>query len=181
MIAIMSPPHVQRLLDLSERDAAFGDGQRVFSSGDAVRYLFVVRQGGVRMLRRHPKGAALVLQRVAPGELLAEASLFAQHYHCDAEAQGPTLLARVAKARVLSLQQAEPGWLRDFAAHLAAEVQRARARAELLGKKRVSERVEAWFSLHGPEMPERGRWAGWADELGVSPEALYRELSKRRA
>ena len=131
------------------------------------------------MLRRHPAGATLVLQQVPPGRLVAEASVFAQHYHCEAVGQGPTLLARIPKAKVRALHR-DTGWLLDFAAHLASEVQRARARAELLALKKVSERVDAWFSLHPQQTPERGRWADWANELGVSPEALYRELARRR-
>jgi len=180
MIAVMFPSHVARLLPLSDRDVTLDDGQRVFLAGETVRHLFVVRAGGVQMLRRQASGAALVVQRVRAGELLAEASLFAQRYHCDALATGATLLARIPKARVLDLQAREPGWLPEFAAHLAAEVQRTRARAELLSLKKVGERIDAWLSLAQAEIPERGRWADWAGELGVSPEALYRELARRR-
>ena len=132
------------------------------------------------MLRRHPGGAALVLQRVTRDGLVAEASLFAQRYHCEAVAEGQTLLARVPKAAVLENHLGEPQWLREFAAHLATEVQRARGRAELLSLKRVGERLDAWLILNGSAMPERGRWVEWANELGVSPEALYRELARRR-
>jgi CRP-like cAMP-binding protein len=181
MIAIMFPGHVARLVSLADRDISLADGKRVFSSGESVRFLFVVREGGVRMLRRHPDGAAVVVQRVQHGGLVAEASLFAQRYHCEALADGQTLLARIPKAAVLDLQRRDPLWLQAFAGHLATEVQRARARAELLSLKRVSDRLDAWFSLNPGEFPERGRWCEWAAELGVTPEALYRELSKRRA
>jgi len=180
MIAVMFPSHVARLLPLSDGDVALEDGQRVFLAGETVRHLFVVRAGGVQMLRRQASGAALVVQRGRPGGLLAEASLFAQRYHCDAFATAPTLLARIPKARVVDLQAQEPGWLLEFAAHLAAEVQRTRARAELLSLRKVGERIDAWLSLEQAEIPARGRWADWAGELGVSPEALYRELAKRR-
>ncbi|QJW83582.1 cyclic nucleotide-binding domain-containing protein [Ramlibacter terrae] len=113
----MFASHVARLLPLSDRDVALRDGQRVFLAGETVRHLFVVREGGVQMLRRQASGAALVVQRVQPGGLLAEASLFAARYHCDATATGRTLLARIPKARVVELQAQEPGWLLAFAAH----------------------------------------------------------------
>ena len=181
MIVIMLPSHVARILGLSDRNVTLRGGERLFGVGDDVRFVFIVREGGVQMLRRRPDGGALVLQRVAPHALVAEASLFAQRYHCEAVAEGQTLLARIPKAAVLEHQNTDPQWLQQFASHLASEVQRARGRAELLSLKRVGDRLDAWFTLHGNEMPERGRWVNWASELGVSPEALYRELAKRRA
>lgn len=180
MIVIMLLDHVARLVERSDRDVSLRDGQRVFGTGEAVRFLFVVREGGVRMLRRQPGGAALVLQRVPRDGLVAEASLFAQRYHCEAVAEGQTVLARIPKAAVNEHLLEEPRWLRDFATHLASEVQRARGRAELLSLKKVGDRMDAWFTLYGSATPGRGRWVDWANELGVSPEALYRELARRR-
>lgn len=181
MIAIMLAPHVARLISLSDRNITLRHGERLFGAGQAVRFLFVVREGTVQMLRRHSGGAALILQRASKDGLVAEASVFSSRYHCEALAEGPTLLARVPKEAVLELQAQDPRWLQDFAAHLASEVQRARGRAELLALKKVGERVDAWLALHGGAMPARGRRVDWASELGVTPEALYRELAKRRA
>jgi CRP-like cAMP-binding protein len=180
MIAIMSTDPVAELLPHADREVALDDGARVFSAGDAVRFLFVVLEGGVRLLRRQRGGTAVVLQRVRCNGLVAEASLFAQRYHCDALAQGPTLLARIPRARVLEQHLGDPRWLQAFAAQLASEVQRARARAELLSLRRVGDRLDAWCTLHGNAIPQRGGWVAWADELGVTPEALYRELARRR-
>lgn len=180
MIAIMSARHIESLLLHAERDLAFRDGDPVFRAGDAVRSLFVVRSGAARLVRRQRSGDELVLQRAAPGQLLAEASLFAPQYHCDAVADGETVLARIPKARALALHRDDPEWLQQFAAHLAGEVQRARARAELLSFKRVGERLDTWLTLTARPLPPRGEWVALAAELGVSPEALYRELARRR-
>lgn len=180
MIAIMLSPPMPQLLARSDRDIVLRDGQRVFGAGEVVRFLFVVREGCVQMLRRQPGGASLVLQRARPDQLVAEASLFSQHYHCEAAARGSTLLARIPKAAVVEQLLTEPAWLESFAAHLAAEVQRTRGRAELLSLKKVGERVDAWLSLYGGVPPDRGRWIDWASELAVTPEALYRELARRR-
>jgi CRP-like cAMP-binding protein len=180
MIIIMFVDHVPPLLARADRDISLRDGQLVFGVGETVRFLFVVREGSVQMLRRHPDGAELVLQRAGQDELVAEASLFAEHYHCEATAMGPTLLARIPKASVAKHLLTEPRWLQAFAAHLAAEVQRTRGRAELLSIRKVGERVDAWLSLNSGVAPERGRWVDWANELSVTPEALYRELAKRR-
>lgn len=64
--------------------------------------------------------------------------------------------------------------------HLAHEVQQARARAQLLALKRVGARLDAWIALNDQALPSRGRWVELAAELPVTPEALYRELARRR-
>jgi len=63
--------------------------------------------------------------------------------------------------------------------HLALEVQRARANSELLSLKTVAARVDAWVTLNHGTLPPKGQWRQVASEIGVTPEALYRELARR--
>lgn len=179
MIAIMSSVIVQRLLSMSGSHVALLPGQTLFCAGDAVRNLYVVVDGLVRLMRHQANGATVVLQRAPAGELLAEASLFASRYHCDAVAEQASRMARIDKAGVLRALRDDPRGSLELAAHLAGEVQSARARAELLSLRTVSERLQAWRALHG-ELPPRGRWIEVAQEIGVTPEALYRVLSQVR-
>jgi CRP/FNR family transcriptional regulator, dissimilatory nitrate respiration regulator len=58
-------------------------------------------------------------------------------------------------------------------------VQSARLRAEVLALKTVTARLDAWIAWNGP-LPGKGKWMTIAGEIGVSPEALYREIAKRR-
>ena len=176
MIAIMSNI-TQRLLALAQAEVALAPGQSLFLTGDPVRNLYVVLEGGVRLVRHQASGDAVVLQRARAGQLLAEASLFATRYHCDAVSEQGARVARIPKAKVLQAQDAA-GWA-ALAAHLAAEVQQARARAELLSRRTVRERLQGWLALNG-KLPPRGRWADLAQELAVTPEALYRELAATR-
>lgn len=176
MIAIMSSI-TQRLLALADAEVVLGPGQSLFLAGDPVRNLYVVLEGAVRLVRHQSSGTAVVLQRANAHELLAEASLFAARYHCDAVSEQGARLARVPKSRILQAQREDAGWLADLAAHLAREVQQARARAELLSLRTVRERLEGWRALHG-ELPARGQWIAVAQEIGVTPEALYRELAR---
>ena len=62
--------------------------------------------------------------------------------------------------------------------NLAKAVQAQRARIEILRMRRVSDRLNAWVDLHGE--PRKGEWINVADQIGVSPPALYRELARRR-
>lgn len=182
MIVIMSSSSlIERLSSLAEGERALRAGEVLFSAGQPVKNVYVVLKGSVRLVRRQASGSAVVLQRATAGDLLAEASLFAARYHCDAVADTPTQVARVAISEVRRLQSEDPRWLTDLAVHLAREVQEARARAEVLSLKTVRERLEGWRALHGSEIPPRGRWLELAQEIGVSPEALYRELARARS
>lgn len=73
----------------------------------------------------------------------------------------------------------DPAAAELWAAHLAHAVQGARLRAELRSLRKVGERLDAWLG-EGRALPEKGGWQGLAAELGVTPEALYRELARRR-
>jgi CRP-like cAMP-binding protein len=75
---------------------------------------------------------------------------------------------------------ADPGLAAGFAASLAREVQAARLRAELLAMRTVAERLEGWLAWHDAALPAKGGWRDLATEIGVTPEALYREIARRR-
>jgi len=45
--------------------------------------------------------------------------------------------------------------------------------------KTVAERLGARLDWRG-QLPPKGKWVELAAELGVSPEALYREIAKRK-
>ena len=74
---------------------------------------------------------------------------------------------------------ADPALAERWAAHLALAVQTARLCAEIRTLRTVAERLDAWLG-EGRSLPAKGAWQDLAAELGVSREALYRELSRRR-
>lgn len=153
----------------------------LFDQGDPVRDLFRVEEGLVLLIRVQPDGAETVLQRAAQGAVLAEASLYAESYHCRAEAAEPARLSCFDAAQLRHALGDDGALSRAYAAHLAAEVQKLRLRAEVLAKRRLSDRLDAWLDWHGGVLPGRGGWRTLAREIGVTPEALYRELARRRA
>jgi CRP-like cAMP-binding protein len=157
----------------------FAAGALLFRRDEPVHWLHVVVTGRVHLVRQTRQGSNLILQRAQAGALLAEASLFSGSYHCDGRAEEPTetLGIRVAAVRKRLLE--EPEFARWWSSHLAREVQAARLRAELLTLKTVAERLDAWLDLNGGAVPPRGARRRLAAELGMSPEALYREINRR--
>jgi len=180
MIAIMSQAMIDGLLKLAQRTQELAAGDILFRAGDPVRSLFLVVEGGLRLVRSLPHGTQLILQRAGPGAILAEASLFADRYHCEAIAADRSIVRVVPRRRVEAALGDDPDFARAWARYLAREVQQARGQAEVLALKTVTERIDAWMALNGGALPPKGGWRRIASEIGVSPEALYRELAKRR-
>jgi CRP-like cAMP-binding protein len=151
----------------------------LFRAGDPVRYLYLVVSGALRLTRVLPHGAELIMQRAEPGAIVAETSLCADHYCCNAIATETSLVRAVRIQAVRAALREDSGLLWEWVRYMAREVQQARARAEILSLKTVAHRVEGWRALNNGVLPPKGRWRQLADEIGVSPEALYREFARR--
>ncbi len=147
---------------------------------DAVKRLYTVIEGMVHLVRFREDGGVVVLQRAGVGAIIAEASVFSVRYHCAAMAVQNCTLRSYPVHAVRGMLEAKPAASQAYALHMADEVRMARKRAEILALKTVAERLTAWLTWNPGQMPERGAWHHIADEIGVSREALYRELAKRR-
>jgi CRP-like cAMP-binding protein len=157
----------------------FPPGATVFRSGTAVRFMYGVETGAVSLERSGRGGALMILHRAEPGQILAEASAYSGHYHCDATVREEASLRVLERDLFLGRLRRDTHLAELWAEHLARAVQGARLRAEIRSLRTVAERLEAWLGQAG-SLPPRGHWQVLAGELGVSSEALYRELARRR-
>lgn len=175
MISIMSNWQ-QSFDDAPER--SIGAGAAVFRREEAVHSVYLVRSGLVALERPMADGTALTLHVAAAGMLLAEASLFADAYHCDAVAREAAVVACLPRSAFLASLRDRPDAALTLIAANAREIQSQRARIEILRLRRVADRLDAWLDLYGE--PEKGEWVRVANAIGVSQPALYRELARRR-
>ncbi len=181
MIPIMSNPLIDALRALPHEIRQFDAGSLLFAQGDHVQVLYLIEDGKVRLLRHLSDGLALTLHHAGPGAILAEASVFSETYHCDAEASLPTRTRCFSKPELRAAMARNDALMLAWAGYLAHEVQATRFRAEILAIRTVAQRLDAWLANSGGTLPEKGAWHNLATEIGVSAEALYRELAKRRA
>lgn len=93
---------------------------------------------------------------------------------------GPSRLSRFERGAVQARISADPDAIRVWSQWLTQSLQAARTRAEILSLKTVQERLEAWFALDPESEKSPSTWKSVANEIGVSPEALYRELARRK-
>ncbi len=180
MIAIMSDS-INAVMDrLKPALVELAAGEMPFRRGDAVRRFFQVVSGEIHVLRHLENGSVLVQQRARAGDFVSEPSLHSTSYHCDAVAFLPSRLRSVARDSMLAALRADPSAQEAWTLHLARQMQRARHRAEILSFRHLAERLDAWLDLNGGQLPPKGDWKTLAGEIAASPEALYRELARRR-
>ncbi len=156
-------------------------GEVLFRQGDPVRAIFTVLSGRVLLVRHTSAGQRVLLHDARAGELLAEAALFANAYHCDAHAATAAELRVLPKPALHEALQRDPALMLAFAGTLAHQVQALRGRLALRGLRLARERVLAGLALHaGPEdgaVRLSGTLMDFAAEIGLTHEALYRTLA----
>jgi CRP-like cAMP-binding protein len=162
----------------NERELA--GGATLFHRGDDVTHMAFVLEGEVRLIRHLATGKPVILQRAKAGAMLAEASLFSATYHCDAVAVSNARVRLVEKPLMLQRLQADHEFASSWMRQLSTEIRDARMRSEILSLRTISDRLDAWLAWHDAG-PPRGSWRQLAEDIGVSPEALYREIARRKA
>ncbi|HRK18918.1 MAG TPA: Crp/Fnr family transcriptional regulator [Hyphomicrobiaceae bacterium] len=162
------------------RDLGLKRDQVLFATNDRVVTMFLVVTGAIVLQRHTSSGTAMTLQRATPGTIIAEASAYARHYHCDAVATTESRVRAIPVETFRKTVSRDPALSEIWSAYLARSVQSARLRSEIRTLRTVSERLDAWLGAAG-NLPARGTWQHLAAELGVTREALYRELARRRS
>ncbi len=177
MIAIMSD--VFAALFEGGSEISLNTNETLFCTADRVRFMYLVTKGKIDLVRHTKAGARMILQRAVAGQVLAEGSAYSKSYHCDGTASEASKIRRISVAVFRERIEASPAISTVWSASLALALQKARMNAEIRTLRTVAERLDAWAEGER-SLPPKGRWQELAQILGVSPEALYRELAKRR-
>lgn len=156
-------------------------GRTLFRQGDRPQALFALHAGRVDLMRWTASGNAVRVHAAGPGELLAEASLFAGAYHCDALVREDATATRFTLSAVLGASEASPPLAFAIMRHLAAGLRDARRRLELRSVHPLSERLLlrlAELADEEGQLPEDPVMRDIAAEIGATPEATYRAMAE---
>src|SRR5947208_349973 len=160
-------------------------GEFLFEQGDRAAAIYKVESGRLRLIRRTVDDHLVVLHPARRGEFFAEASLFAEVYHCDAIAAAQSRVRVYPKAKVMDALRTDPLLTEALMARLAHQLQELRARMELRNVRSARERTLQYFrlraGLHGHSVAIEGRFQDIAAEIGMTREALYRALARLEA
>jgi CRP/FNR family transcriptional regulator, dissimilatory nitrate respiration regulator len=160
------------------RDLA--DGEYLFRQGDSAVAIYEIERGRLAMVRYTTDSRAVIVHSARQGQLFAEASLFAQTYHCDAIAAGVTRVRVYPKERLVAAFSADPQLALSFTAVLAHEIMALRARLEVRNVRSARERILQHLGLIA-DAPHVFRLDSTlkdlAAEIGLTHEAFYRALA----
>lgn len=166
-------------------ERALTAGQVLFRTGHRTAGLYEVIAGSVRLVRVDRAGREAVLQVATPGQTLAEASLFAPAYHCDAIAVTDAVVRLYPKAIVLAEFECKSESALAFTAMLARQVMDLRTRLEQRNIHSARDRVRHYLAVNagadGSTVMVPGTLKDLASELGLTHEALYRTLADMAA
>lgn len=148
-------------------------GDAIFREGAKANAMFATQDVAVTLHRTTEQGDRVVIHRARPGETFAEASLFADAYHCDATALRRGTVLRIDREAVLERFR-DPEFAKTFARLMARQVQRYRLQVQIMAIKSAEERV---FAAILAGMLE-GSVIDFAASIGLSHEAVYRSLRR---
>ena len=157
----------------------------LFQQGDRTAAIYKVESGRLRLIRRTVDDHLVILHTARQGDFFAEASLFAESYHCDAVAATPSRVRVYPKTTVMAALRADPDLAQAFMAQLAVQLQELRALMELRNIRSARERVLQylrWRAIEqGHSIEIEGQLQDTAAEIGITREALYRTLAALEA
>jgi len=162
-----------RLLKLRRGEYLFGYGERIDS-------LHRIVEGQVSLVHVTPDGGELVLMRAGSGQFIAECSVCANEYTCEARADTDSLIASLAIADFDRWLIEDNGFARAWALDLARRLKEQFFRYERLSLRGARERILHFlYSEADPRgsLTLPGTVADWAAELGLTKETMYRALA----
>jgi CRP-like cAMP-binding protein len=155
-------------------------GAMLFRRGDKTRGIYWVQQGQVRLQRYAPDGSEIVLHRARKGDYLAEASLWAQAYHCDALCTEAAELVLLPGPVLVACIREGPDFAIAWSVALSGNLRAVRACLERSGLRSARDRVLHYLVTEGGEegaVTLNQPMTAWAAELGIAHETLYRTLA----
>ncbi|MFV8833576.1 Crp/Fnr family transcriptional regulator [Aquisalimonas sp. APHAB1-3] len=157
-------------------------GDVLFRATQPVHSLHVVREGSVALIRTDARGEEITLYKAIAGECVAEPSLFAERYHCDARAVSPTSVTVYPRQAVLESLRSNPDMALQAAMSMAHLVQSTRTRVALLSLNKARDRILHYLQLarrNGADHVDMlSDWKAVATELSLTHEAVYRALAQ---
>jgi len=154
----------------------------LFHQGAAVENIYVVNRGRIKLIRNTEDGSPVVLQLAMAGDMLAEASLFFDTYHCAAMVDSSVAeLSIFDRHELLSALQASPTAAMKILELFAHRIRKLRALLEIRNIRSARQRIHAWLRFEANneyEIVLKMSYKDVAYQLGLAHETFYRALKQ---
>jgi len=154
----------------------------LFHQHDTVKSVYVVKCGRIKLVRNTEDGNPVVLQLAVAGDIIAEASLFSDTYHCAAIVDSPSAeLSCFDRHEMLTALRKSPAAAMEILELFAHRIRKLRALLEIRNIRAAGQRIEAWLRLEANvnrEIKMSMTYKDMAYKLGLAHETLYRTLSQ---
>lgn len=161
----------------------------LFRAGDPTKYLYVVREGQVKLTRTDIDGREHLLNLVGPGYFLGFDDIGNSAYSHSAETLTPTVFCRIKHDDIVWLLKEAPQVSLNILLAVNEQLAQARNMIRALGQKTATEKVAALLlSLYPPETKGGSGKTGalhlsrieMAEILGLTVETVSRIMAALR-
>jgi len=157
-------------------------GEALFHQGSPVEMLYVIRQGRVKLVRSTLDGNVAILQMAMSGDVLAEASLFSDVYHCTSKVESKTAeLSCFSRTALLTACQQSITATMQLTELFAHRIRKLRAIMEIRNIRSAKQRIYAYFQLEagaGDEVAVSMTYKDMAYQIGLAHETFYRAMKQ---
>ena len=147
--------------------------------------LFIVRRGRIKLERATLEGNSVILQMALAGDLLAEASLFVDHYHCSAIADSKVVaLSSFSRHALLHACHQSATTAMQLAELFAHRIRKLRTLLEIRNIRAANARILAYLRSEANRNQQVALTMTYRDMaylLGLAHETLYRTMKSLEA
>ncbi len=136
----------------------FSKGDYLFWEGEPADWMYVIREGKVRIFKSSPNGKEINLEIMAPGEFCGGGALYAATQTASAQALVDTLASGIRKADFREVLTRHPRLAQEVIAYLGQKLMSAHEMILSLITSRVENRIANLLvrlaEHHGTKTPE---------------------------
>jgi len=167
------------LSDLKSKTLSLKKGDMLFLQNDEIINMYFIKEGRLKLQRETLEGSTIIQHVAFKEEVIAEASLFSQDYHCSAVADTNTEVSYLRKIDLLNYLEKNPTAMRRLLVLYANQIKNLRAINEIKNIRSAKERTLAFLRNEMDANREVKLFIALKDvayRIGLSHEAFYRTL-----
>jgi CRP-like cAMP-binding protein len=167
------------LSDLKSKILSLKKGNMLFLQNDEIINMYFIKEGRLKLQRETLEGFTIIQHIAFKGEIIAEASLFSQNYHCSAIADTSTEIYYLKKIDLLNYLEQNSTATKQLLVLYSYQIKSLRAINEIKNIRSAKERTLAFLRNEmnaNREVKLSISLKDVAYRIGLSHEAFYRTL-----